>query len=528
MFAAHKTATDMGKIKRMDQIRRILETYIATNSLKATSRRLQVSRNTVKVYVRLAQTFNEDLSGLLLLPESELLSLFYPSNAKLSIDREEVFKSQLNYWIKELRRVGVSRHLLWQEYRQKHPQGYGYSQFCERLGREVGRRDLTIGLNHQAGKVMQVDFAGKKMRWVDVYSGEVHECEVLVAVFPHSQYTFAIALASQKVADFMHGLNQALLFFAGLPQVILSDNLKSYVIKADKYDPTFNDLCVQLAAHYQIDLSATRVGKPKDKASVENMVGTVYRRIYAPLRNELFHSLEELNTAISQQLSLHNSTPYQQKPGTRHEIFHTYELPLMRQLPSDLFEVKKIITAQVRRNYHVYLSEERNYYSVPYQHAGKQATAIYTSTIVQVYIDNQRVATHERLLHRDAYQHQTNPEHMPKSHSEWKKARGFNAAYFLAEAEKIGVATRWAVEHILVSRIHETQSYDSCQGLLRLAGKYSNVRLEKAAARCQKVGKASYSMIKRILSHKLDMESDQLELFNMPEHDNIRGPEAYQ
>ena len=109
--------------------------------------------------------------------------------------------------------------------------------------------------------------------------------------------------------DFVHGLYQAFLFFTGLPQVILSDNLKSYVIKADKYDPEFNELCVQLAAHYQIGLSATRVGKPKDKASVENMVGTVYGRIYAPLRNHVFHSLEELNAAIRQQLSIHNSTP---------------------------------------------------------------------------------------------------------------------------------------------------------------------------------------------------------------------------
>jgi transposase len=518
----------MGKIKRMDQIRQILETYLATRSLKATARRLQVSRNTIKTYVRLGQAHSEDLSRLLLLPDSDLLPLFYPDKEASCLDRQAVFESRVDYWIKELHRVGVSRHLLWQEYRRKHPEGYGYSQFCERLGRELGRRDLTLRLDHEAGKIMQVDFAGKKLHWIDVTSGELHECEVLVAVFPHSQYTFAIALASQKVGDFIHGLNQALLFFGGLPQVILSDNLKSFVIKADRYDPSFNELCVQLGTHYQLDLSATRVGKPKDKASVENMVSNVYRRIYAPLRNDVFHSQDELNAAIKDQLYKHNTTPYQQKPGTRHEIFHTYELPVMRDLPGDLFEVKKIIQAQVRRNYHVFLSEEKNYYSVPYQYVGRQATAIYTATVVEIYIDNQRVATHQRLLYRDAHQHQTNPEHMPQNHSEWKKARGYNAAYFLAEAEKIGTATRWAIEHILVSRIHEAQAYNSCLGLLRLAKKYSEVRLENAARRCRKVDKASYSIIQRILIHKLDMESEQLELFNMPEHDNIRGPEAYQ
>lgn len=203
----------MGKIKRMDQVRQILETYLATHSLKATARRLRVSKNTVKVYVRLGQAQTEDLSQLILLSDSELLPIFYPDKETASLDRLAVFESQLDYWIKELRRVGVSRHLLWQEYRQKNPQGYGYSQFCERLGRELGRRDLTLRLNHEVGKVMQVDFAGKKLRWIDVVSGELHECEVLVAVFPHSQYTFAIALESQKVGDFIRGLNQALLFF---------------------------------------------------------------------------------------------------------------------------------------------------------------------------------------------------------------------------------------------------------------------------------------------------------------------------
>lgn len=519
----------MGKIKRMDQIRQIIKTYLATSSIKATARRLQVSKNTVKLYVRLGQAHDEDLSQLLLLPESALYSIFYPSKDPQSdLDRRAVFSSKVDYWIKELRRVGVTRHLLWEEYRREYPQGYSYTQFCEHLRRELGRRDLTIRLNHEPGKVMQVDFAGHKMHWIDESSGEVHQAEVLVAVFPHSQYTFAIALPSQRVGDFIHGLNQAFLFFAGLPQALLSDNLKSYVTRADRYDPTFNELCVQLAAHYQIDLSATRVGKPQDKASVENMVGTVYQRIYAPLRNEVFHSLDQLNAAIRGQLHIHNAKPYQQKEGTRHELFHTYELPVMKDLPSDVFEIKKTVRAKVRRNYHVFLGEEKNHYSVPYQHVGKQATAIYTSSIVQVYIDNQRVATHQRLLYRNAYQYQTNADHLPKSHREWKKARGYNAAYFLREAEKIGPATHWAVEHILVSRIHEAQSYDSCRGLLRLAQKYSTVRMENAARRCHKVGKASYSMIQRILIHKLDMQSDQLELFNIPLHDNIRGPETYQ
>ena len=345
---------------------------------------------------------------------------------------------------------------------------------------------------------------------------------------PHSQYTFAIALPSQRVTDFIHGLNQAMLFFGKLPKVILSDNLKSYVTRADKYDPTFNDLCLQLAVHYQIDLSATRVGKPKDKASVENMVSTVYKRIYAPLRNELFHSMEELNASIITQLSKHNNKPYQQKQGTRKCVFESCEQPVMKPLPSDLFELKKTITPLVRRNYHVFVGEDKSFYSVPFQYAKQRTSVIYTSRIVEIYIDNQRVATHKRVYYTGSQQYQTKTEHMPASHREWKKAQGFDAAYFLSEAEKIGPATRWAIQHILLSRIHEAQSYSSCQGLLNFVKKYGPDRLERAALRCQKTDKASYHMIKNILVRKLDTIDDQLDLFTPPKHKNIRGPQNYQ
>ena len=258
------------------------------------------------------------------------------------------------------------------------------------------------------------------------------------------------------------------------------------------------------------------------------MIATVYRRIYAPLRNCIFHSLEELNQSIRHQLDLHNTKPYQNREGNRLEVFQKDERPLMKDLPSDLFEVKKITKSKVRRDYHVFVGEEKNYYSVPFRYAGRDTLVVYTSKIVEVYLDNQRIAVHERLPGRGTYHHQTNPAHMPRSHAEWKKARGYNAAYFLAQADKVGPATRWVIEHVLVSRIHPAQSFNSCKGIFQLGKKYSPQRLEAASLRCQKVQKASYSMIKRILFHQLDQLIEHPDLFNMPKHENIRGPQAYQ
>jgi transposase len=240
----------MAKQKRMDQIKTLLRNYLANGSIKATARQLKVSKNTVREYIRRAEAYSADLSVLLELDEETLSRIVHAPHGSQADKRASVFEQKVEYWIGELRRVGVTRELLWQEYRTTHLDGYGYSQFCEHLRRQVAQRDLTLALEHKPGEVLMVDFAGKKMHWVDPGTGEEHACEVLVAVLPFSQYSFCIALPSQSLADFIHGLNQALLFLGALPKVLLSDNLKAYVSRPDRYEPTFTQLCEQLGAPY--------------------------------------------------------------------------------------------------------------------------------------------------------------------------------------------------------------------------------------------------------------------------------------
>lgn len=513
----------------MDQIRAILGNYLISGKVKVTARQLKISKNTVKEYVRRAECYSKDLSKVLEMNDEALGQIIYGSEVRKADERLSVLESHLDDWLEELRRVGVTRELLWQKYRAMYPDGFGYSQFCEHLRREVIQRDLTLALEHNPGEVLMVDFAGKKMGWVDPHTGELHTCEILVAVLPFSQYSFCIALPSQCLADFIHGLNQAVLFLGALPQVILSDNLKAYVVRPDRYEPTFTQLCEQLGAHYQIDLQAARVASPKDKASVENAVMQMYRRVYAPLRDEVFHSMEDLNTAIGAQLHKHNTKPYQKKSGTRQSLFEQYELPQMRSLPADLFEIKKIAGAKVQRNYHIFLGEEKNFYSVPWQYAGKQAQVFYTSRTVEIYVDHKRIATHVRLSVYDRqYRYQTREEHMPRHHQEWKKAQGYDAAYFLEQGRLIGPATQWAIQQVLLSRIHEPQAYTSCKGILQLAKKHTPPRLEQAAKRCQAAGKATYNMLKRILQLNLDQVQEQPIQLSFGLHENIRGPEYYQ
>ena len=516
----------MGKPKRMDQVRFIISAYLETGSIGKTIERTKIARNTVRHYVRKAKAYMDDLGALLCLSDEELYSVFYSKPIKKQQGREDVFISKIEYWLSELKRVGVNKKLLWEEYRKAHPAGYGYSRFCERLVEEAGRKDLTLMLNHVPGEVMQVDFAGKKMSWRHPLTGDYHKCEVLVAVLPYSQQTFVIALDSQRLKDFVDGLNEALLYFGRLPKAILSDNLKSYVSRPDRYEPKFTELCKQLAAHYGLDLRATRVRKPKDKASVENMVSIVYTRIHAPLRNQVFHSRADLNAAIVKQLDLHNNRPFQKREGSRRMIFQRDEFPVMGELPNDIFEIRHIRKAKVQRNYHVQLgSKPAHFYSVPFQYVGKKALIYYTSKIVEIFIGQKRVAVHPTIQSDKPYKYSTKEEHTPSNHRDWK--RGYNSAYFRNEADNIGPATLWAIDYVLASRCNKAQTFNACKGILQLGKQVSFQRLEKVCQLCQQAGKAGYRMIKRMLQHNLDQIEAEPDLFNPPTHDNIRGPEAY-
>lgn len=86
--------------------------------------------------------------------------------------------------------------------------------------------------------------------------------------------------------------------FGGVPNLLVPDNLKSAVTKADRYEPTLNEQYQKLAHHYNVAVMPARPYKPKDKAKVENAVLIVERWIMMRLRHQIFHTLAELNLAI--------------------------------------------------------------------------------------------------------------------------------------------------------------------------------------------------------------------------------------
>ena len=210
--------------KRMEEIRQIIRAYLKTKKYKVVARQLAISKNTVRKYIRLVEQVDLPMEDVLLMEDEQLKRLLYSESVNIHSERVEVFNGLVKYWISELRRLGVTRYLLWEEYKEDHPDGFEYSQFCERLGQYIESQKLTIHLSHKPGQRMMGDFAGKKLNWIDRESGEMIPALVWVCVMPFSQYTFAIALDSQQTEDVLHAFNHTLLYYGGSPHAMLSDN----------------------------------------------------------------------------------------------------------------------------------------------------------------------------------------------------------------------------------------------------------------------------------------------------------------
>lgn len=517
------------KLVSMLQIKRTLQLFEAGHSGRFIAKQTGLSRNTLRYYQDKFSASGLTHTELLSLSDTTLSELVYgepPKRVKTS--RQDRFDNLVDYFTTELKRVGVTRQLLWKEYREQDADGYEYSQFCDRLRqlKNKGINILTMHLEHVPGQRMQVDFAGKKLSYEDKQSSQKKECPVLVCTLPFSGYTYVEALSNASQGSLYEALSRALTYFGGVPANVLSDNMKQFVEKASRYEPCFNEMAEQWAVYYNTTLSASRVRKPKDKPSVEKEVHNTYLRIFAPLRNTIFYSLSELNNSILDQLDKHNNTPMQRYGISRKERFLTYEKALLKPLPPSAFVVKQQVNAKVQRNYHVILGQDMHQYSVPYIHVGETVKIVYDYNEVEVFLNMRRIALHKRNYHRNAYS--TKIEHMPESHLRYKQTKGWDADYFIAQATKIGEKSEEIFKRILSKNSFPEQTYNACLGLLSLSKKYGEQRFEAACVRALSAPGVTYGLIKNILINNQDKIIEQpTEDIYIPKHDNLRGRDAY-
>jgi transposase len=530
-FKVLKTPKAMPQPLRMHQVRRIFEFHQQGRSIRQMEQLSGVSRNTIREYLRRIPLSGLSIEELLKLDDEHLMAIVQTDAigknraGRLVDDRHQIIEQRLGHFKAELSRRGVTRQLLWQEYRSDHPEGYGYTQFCEHLSRHLKRDQAVMHFVHQPGEQLQVDFAGGKLGYVDRSTGEWIACEVLVCAMPFSHYAYVEALRSQQQQEFIKGLAHALHYLGGVPHSIKCDNMKTAVVRSNRYEPSFTEAMEWMAAHYGTTIVTARVRKPRDKSSVEKAVDLTYKNIYAPLRDQVFHSLEELNAAIGRQLEVFNAQPFKVKTGSRKQLFEQQEKSELKELPCSPYLVKNITHGKVQRNYHIILGEDRHQYSVPYTLIGKKLRVIYTTDTVEVYDQLHRVVVHKRSYKKNRYT--TLAEHMPPNHRHMAEQRGWDDEYFLREASYRGQAVHEVIKRILTSKAFYEQTYNSCLGILRLGKQYGNQRLEAACQRALPAPTVNYGLIADILKKHLDKTSPVQERAT-PSHGQIRGPQTYQ
>ncbi len=515
----------------MSQIKQLLLLYEQGKGKRTIASILGMSKNTVKSYLQKLEGLLSDnttptsISELVKLDNPVLEAKFHAGNPayKFEVIRYRELQDQMPYLLKELKKKGVTRRLLWEEYKSSHPKGYQYSQFCFHIHQQKVAASPSMVLTHLVGDKLFIDFAGTGLSYIDRQTGEIIHCQVFVACLAYSQYSFVIAVPSQRLQDFLYALKKCLEHLGGVPAALVVDNLKSGVIKAHRYEPQLHQALCDFANHYGTTVIPTRTAKPKDKALVENLVNITYWRVYAKLRNHTFFSIQDLNKAIEEKVREHNQTRMQQKPYCREERFLADEKKHLQPLPEQAFELKYYNWLKVSKNNHVYLSEDKHYYSVPYQYIGKKVKVIYTRNMVYLFSEGIQIAVHIRSYVQGAYS--TTKEHL---HSHHRHYADRSPDYYLSKVKNQSSALYEYMTELFNQDKHPEQLYKTCDGLLSLLRKSDKDLFEKACQIGLENKVYSYYFIKNCLENKTVFTSDLQPSKPLPTHNNIRGKERFE
>lgn len=511
------------KLDPMD-LKQIITLHIDGLSNRQIGEMLGISRNTVNTYVRLVKACDHRFEDILAMDTAALHELFA---GHTTIKNQRFNELMLHFEkVNEGRKhPGFTFLFHYNEYKTAAADPYSYTQYMEHYKRRHAKAKGSMKLEHEAGKEVFIDFAGQKLHIVDKTTGEKIPVETFVSILPNSQYTYAEACGSQKREDMIKCMANALSFYGGAPKAIVSDNLKTAVSRASKYEPSINRTFKEFAQHYQCAINPTRTYSPQDKALVENAVQLVYQRIYYPLRNMVFFSLADLNREIKRLLHGYNDLLLQRKEASRKELFQSVERSYLKPLPTSSYEIKDYKRAKVQKIGYVYFSPDKTYYSVPYRFIGTDTLIHYTGTTVEVYHDHLRIAIHKRNSAKGIYN--TVKEHLcstKKAYLDW------SPDYFRNKAAEHGHQVLSVINRIFTDCDYPETGYKRAMGIIQLHRMYGSQRLDKACEIALYVQSCSYQRISNILKNGQDkhfIPPDEGQQTHIPKHENIRGATAY-
>ncbi len=502
-------------------------------SNRAIARSCQISHSTVSEYVKRASAAGLKWPLPEELGEESLYARLFPEDHRPT----QQMVQALPDWRQvqgEMKKRNMTLRLLWIEYRETQPEGYGYSQYCELYRRYLSKLDPPMRLNHKAGEKLFVDYAGDTIPVSDPAYEDLRVAQIFIGVLGASSYTYAEAQPSQEMVHWIGGHVRAMAFFGGAPEIIVPDNLTQGVKHSNPYEPDLNPTYLEMAQHYGVAVIPARVRRPRDKAKVEVGVQVVERWILARLRNRTFFSLAELNRAIAELLFELNNKPMEHLEKSRRQLFEELDQPALQPLPDRPYEYATWKTARVNIDYHVEF--EKHFYSVPFDLIHQEVRIRASERMIEIFHASkpQAVALHPRS--RVPGRYSTQIAHMPLKH---QKAAEWTPERLLRWADEIGPLTSQLIRSIVATRQHPEQAFRSCLGILHLSSQYPQAKMEAACQMARQAKTLNYKGVKALLAESSlsGVSTTQSELLpststsekdSLPTHENIRGNSYYQ
>ncbi len=501
----------------MKTIRDVLRYYYdERRSKRQIAGYLQISPGTVRNYLRRAEAAGVSWPLPEAYTDETLEALLFPRD-QVSSDRPQPDWTELN---RQLSRKGMTLERIWHSYRQVHPEGYSYGHFCVLYHEWSGLLEVTMRLHHKACDKLFVDYAGTTVAIIDPDTGEVTQAQIFVATLGCSNYTYVEATPDQTIRSWIGAHVRAMAFFGAVPAVVVCDNLKAAVVRANRRNQKIQPTYLDFARHYNTKISPARVEKPQDKSLVELGVKFVTTRILTCIRTRQFFSIEELNQAIAPLLKQLNEIPFQKKQGTRRGQFEELDRPAMRPLPDTRYEFRQWKKLIVNVDYHI--QADFAYYSVPHRLRRKKLDVCIGETLVKCYYKNKLVAIHQRIRTKGCFS--THRNHMPEKHRRYR-----DREHLLVRARSVGPETERLTEAVLDRRSHQEQNFRAVMGILGLKDRYGPERLESACRLAALLGPRAfnYPSIASILQKGRDLLQETVPDPPTILHKNLRGGDYY-
>lgn len=506
------------------KVKQIISLICLDSSNHVIADTLNVSRNSVIKIRNKMDELNlskEDLEGK---DDNELYEIFFPTKFKRKSSLTPV---NYNYVHDELKKVGVTLKLLWEEYvdncKKEGIKACSYSTFVLNYEHYISNKKYTSHIDHKPGEIIEVDWSGPTMNFIDADSNKKIKAYLFVACLPYSQKIFVKATTSMDQDAWMNCNVDMLEYFEGVPLMIVCDNCKTAVITHPRRgEIELNEEYLSFGEYYGVAIRPANVKKPKEKPSVEGSVGKIAIKIIAKLRNETFYSLDGLNKGIHKALEEFNNAPFQKRDGSRNTIFEIEEKPYLRKLPFIPYEVSTW-TYSIKVMFNTHICYKGNFYSVPYQYINKLVDLKTNKTSIFIYYNKQLITEHRLLSDQLKNKYQTKDEHLDQR----KKFIPYTYNSLIDEAKNIGSSTLEVVNRLFNEPKVKEQAFNAVITVLNISKVYSNDILERACRTA--LDKYSIPHYKQILEmikiSKIEINNEESDKNN--ELLNVRGSDYY-